>query len=55
VKISDARTTCTAPVGIRLVVVRVDTDEPELYGLECATFTQRPLAVEEELPSFETK
>ena len=54
-KISDIRTICTAPEGIRLVVVRVQTDEPGLHGLGCATFTQRPLAVEEEIPSFETK
>ena len=44
-KISDITTICTAPEGIRLVVVKVETDEPELYGLGCATFTQRPLAV----------
>src|SRR3954447_20297712 len=45
VTITGIRTILTAPNGIRLVVVRVDTSEPGLYGLGCATFTQRPLAV----------
>src|ERR671939_1169794 len=43
--ITGIRTILTAPNGIRLVVVKVDTSEPGLYGLGCATFTQRPLAV----------
>ncbi len=43
--IRDVRTVITAPAGIDLVVVRVDTSEPGLYGLGCATFTQRALAV----------
>jgi mannonate dehydratase len=44
-RIRDVRVTLTAPEGIRLVVVKIETDEPELYGLGCATFTQRPLVV----------
>jgi mannonate dehydratase len=44
-RIRDARVILTAPEGIRLVIVKIETDEPDLYGLGCATFTQRPLAV----------
>src|SRR6266850_5074242 len=45
-KITDIHTILTAPAGIRLVVVKVLTNEPGLYGLGCATVTQRARAVE---------
>ncbi len=45
VTIRNIRTFLTAPNHIRLVVVRVETSEPGLYGLGCATFTQRALSV----------
>ncbi len=45
-RILDIRTILTAPAGIRLVVVKITTSQAGLYGLGCATFTQRPRAVE---------
>jgi mannonate dehydratase len=40
-RITGVRAIVTAPEGVALVVVRVDTSEAGLYGLGCATFTQR--------------
>ncbi|MBR4442184.1 MAG: starvation-sensing protein RspA, partial [Clostridia bacterium] len=35
----------TAPMGSNLIVVRIDTNQPGLYGWGCATYTQRHKAV----------
>ncbi len=45
VTIRDVKVFVTAPHNINLVVVKVLTSEPELYGLGCATFTWRYKAV----------
>ncbi|MBM3824112.1 MAG: starvation-sensing protein RspA [Verrucomicrobia bacterium] len=45
-KITRVKPILTAPQSnIRQVVVKVETSEPGLYGLGCATYNQRPLAV----------
>ncbi len=40
-KIRDVSVIATEPAGVRLVVVKVQTDQDGLYGYGCATFTQR--------------
>jgi mannonate dehydratase len=45
VTITDIQTILTQPAGSRLVIVKITTSEPGLYGLGCATFTQRFHAV----------
>ena len=52
VKIRDIKTILTAPNGIRLVVVKVETSEPGLVGWGCATFTQRALVVQTALEQY---
>ena len=45
VTIKDVQTITTQPAGSRLIIVKIVTSEPGLYGLGCATFTQRYNAV----------
>ena len=39
--IKDIKVITTQPSGVRLVVVKILTDQDGLYGYGCATFTQR--------------
>ncbi len=50
--IRDVRAILTAPSASRLIVVKVETSEPGLYGLGCATFTQRHSAVRTAVDEF---
>lgn len=40
-KIKDVQVIATAPSGLRLIVVKVITDQDGLYGYGCGTYTQR--------------
>jgi mannonate dehydratase len=40
-KIRDISVIATEPAGVRLTVVKIQTDQDGLYGYGCATFTQR--------------
>jgi len=44
-KITKVKAIATCPEGIELVIVKVETSEPGLYGFGCATFRQRAHAV----------
>lgn len=46
VTITDVRAIVTQPAKARLAVVKVETNVPGLYGVGCATFTQRIRLVE---------
>ncbi|MGC8487645.1 MAG: enolase C-terminal domain-like protein [Clostridia bacterium] len=50
--IRTVRAILTAPEDIALVVVKVETSEPGLYGLGCATFTQRISAVKTAIDDY---
>ena len=52
VKIKNVKVIATAPAGSNLIVVKVETTEPGLYGLGCATFTQRAAAVVTAIDSY---
>jgi len=43
--ITDVKVILTAPEGINLIVVKIETNQPGLHGLGCATFAYRHLAV----------
>ncbi len=45
VTIRDVRAILTCPGKVNLVAVKVETSEPGLYGVGCATFTQRATVV----------
>lgn len=44
-KIRDIRTIATSPTGINLLVVKVETSEPGLYGIGCATCSYRAATI----------
>lgn len=44
-QITNVKCILTAPANIGLAVVKIETSEPGLYGVGCATFTQRLLPV----------
>ena len=50
--ITNVRTILTAPEGINLIVVKVETDQEGLYGLGCATFAYRELAVQSVVDNY---
>lgn len=52
IRVTDIKAICTAPGGINLVVVKVETSEPGLYGLGCATFAWRYLSVKSAIRDY---
>lgn len=52
VTIRQVETIATAPEGINLLVVKVHTSEPGLYGLGCATLAYRTFAVKKLIDDY---
>jgi len=51
-KIKDIKVIFTEPDNIRLVIVKVLTNQDGLYGVGCATFTQRPIPVKSAIEDY---
>ena len=51
-KITNVKTILTQPAADQLVIVKVETSEPGLYGIGCATHRERPLAVAAALDQY---
>lgn len=51
-RITAVRTFMTAPQGVPYLIARVETNEPGLYGLGCASDPQRTLAVRSVLDDY---
>lgn len=52
VTIRDVKVICTKPSGFNQIIVKLETSEPGLYGLGCATFTYRWNAVKMVLEEY---
>lgn len=52
VTIRNLKVICTRPSGFNQIIVKIDTSEPGLYGLGCATFTYRWKAVKSVLEDY---
>ncbi|MCU1478692.1 MAG: Mandelate racemase/muconate lactonizing protein [Subtercola sp.] len=53
-RITNVRTFMTAPQGVPYLIVRIETSEPGLYGLGCASDPQRTLAVRSVVDDYYT-
>jgi len=52
IKITNVKSIHTAPENLNLVVVKIETSEPGLYGLGCATFFQRHLGLKSAIDDY---